>query len=717
MSINLRDVGSGYKRTSINANFTDIENEINNNLLSKNGGVGLEADLDANSQKVINLADGIVGSDAVNLRQLNGAINAAGSGLIASQTEVQLGSEAVANVFTLSSITYTVGGNNLYVFRNGQKLGKGEDYTETSTSSITLTFTPNANDRFEFITNISTTNSVTDTSAITHTEGSTNYNLATYLQNRHVVNVKDFGAVGDGSLQTTEIQSAINYAELNGFRDVVVPKGTYLYTTLTLTGTRLVGEGVMIKSSSSEDGIIMLGDGSAVIDLTFNPQSTTGQPNTDIKFGDGCVNPVVDNCTFNGDIYSAIGAAEDLGVGGTDYPYTNNVVNVKITNNRFTGYTRPVYLFCIDRYEISGNYFTDSDFDAIRLRETAGEGIIDNNIFYEVGDQAWPDSQTRDCIDTAHSGDKLIITNNIMIRPAYKGIDIKGIGVEANNGYSSKNIIITGNYIEGARYSGISIEETSTHGTDFIWGMLVNQNIIVGCNRENELGGGSVADAGIIVGGGASYLDVSHNQVYGCYGRGISVARDSANTNNVKNSSVTFNKCYNNNSSGIYFQMPVNCTIIGNNSGNDTSTYVTSPLTGSKILPDGGGQDFGYTFVTGDSDSRYNNIFSLNTGIDNNTSPISFSGSGSYSDVFVKYGDNNYSGNDANFALSNRERWAQEGKRIFWGNGSAPASSEGTFLQGDIIYNVAPSAGGYIGLVCVTGGNPGTWKTFGAISA
>ena len=45
---------------------------------------------------------------------------------------------------------------------------------------------------------------------------------------------------------------------------------------------------------------------------------------------------------------------------------------------------------------------------------------------------------------------------------------------------------------------------------------------------------------------------------------------------------------------------------------------------------------------------------------------------------------------------------------------SAPAA--GTWLQGDIVWNSSPTAGGFIGWVCTTGGTPGTWKTFGAIS-
>jgi len=45
------------------------------------------------------------------------------------------------------------------------------------------------------------------------------------------------------------------------------------------------------------------------------------------------------------------------------------------------------------------------------------------------------------------------------------------------------------------------------------------------------------------------------------------------------------------------------------------------------------------------------------------------------------------------------------------------APTTGTYQVGDIFYNSSPTAGGYIGWVCTTAGTPGTWKTFGAISA
>lgn len=45
------------------------------------------------------------------------------------------------------------------------------------------------------------------------------------------------------------------------------------------------------------------------------------------------------------------------------------------------------------------------------------------------------------------------------------------------------------------------------------------------------------------------------------------------------------------------------------------------------------------------------------------------------------------------------------------------APTSGTWLQGTIVIDSTPSAGGTLGWVCTTGGTPGTWKTFGAITA
>lgn len=44
------------------------------------------------------------------------------------------------------------------------------------------------------------------------------------------------------------------------------------------------------------------------------------------------------------------------------------------------------------------------------------------------------------------------------------------------------------------------------------------------------------------------------------------------------------------------------------------------------------------------------------------------------------------------------------------------APTTGTWVQGDVVFNASATAGGDVGWVCVTGGTPGTWKTFGAIA-
>lgn len=45
------------------------------------------------------------------------------------------------------------------------------------------------------------------------------------------------------------------------------------------------------------------------------------------------------------------------------------------------------------------------------------------------------------------------------------------------------------------------------------------------------------------------------------------------------------------------------------------------------------------------------------------------------------------------------------------------APTTGTWAKGDIVYNSNPTAGGKIGWVCITAGTPGTWKAFGTIDA
>jgi hypothetical protein len=62
------------------------------------------------------------------------------------------------------------------------------------------------------------------------------------------------------------------------------------------------------------------------------------------------------------------------------------------------------------------------------------------------------------------------------------------------------------------------------------------------------------------------------------------------------------------------------------------------------------------------------------------------------------------------------------GRREYWNDGvrewtAATAPSIGAHKVGDRVRFQGPTAGGFIGAVCVSDGAPGTWKTYGAISA
>ena len=139
-------------------------------------------------------------------------------------------------LFTLG-YSYVTGTNAMAVYKNGSRLITGTDFTETSSTSVTLTMAAIAGDEYTFIggQDVSSSFSSTNVSFIQAGTGAVTRSVQTKL--RESVSVKDFGAVGDGTTDdTTAIQSAINYCVTNG-SELYFPKGSYR-TTSTLTVNR-----------------------------------------------------------------------------------------------------------------------------------------------------------------------------------------------------------------------------------------------------------------------------------------------------------------------------------------------------------------------------------------------------------------------------------------------------------------------------------------------
>lgn len=250
MTISLRDVGSGYKRTSINANFTDIENEINNNLLSKNGGIGLEADLDANSQKIINLADGVNPSDAVNLGQV-----LAGATYSVTSSDVKF-----YDTVTLAENDNTLEEDDILILKD----------RATSVWDVVLTSTVTP-DGYRIVQSVAIPT------------------LSFVLRVDKEVNVLEFGADKTGATDSlAAFNAALTQSQDNNGR-LILPAGLYylsgpLTTSATETDALIIqGDGmgqtcIMVRGT---DGVQLLGGQQRIMDLTIiDGDSYTTLPST-----------------------------------------------------------------------------------------------------------------------------------------------------------------------------------------------------------------------------------------------------------------------------------------------------------------------------------------------------------------------------------------------------------------------------------------------------
>lgn len=119
---------------------------------------------------------------------------------------------------------------------------------------------------------------------------------------RQIVNIKDYGAVGDG---VTDDTLAVQRAITNSTGAVYIPAGTYLITGVTLTtGKQLIGENratsiLKLKTALSGNGMInaVYADNIVVENLTIDGGSLVGTKNALINFF-GCNYARIENNTF-----------------------------------------------------------------------------------------------------------------------------------------------------------------------------------------------------------------------------------------------------------------------------------------------------------------------------------------------------------------------------------------------------------------------------------
>ena len=308
-----------------------------------------------------------------------------------------------------------------------------------------------------------------------------------------VVNVKDFGAVGDGTTDdTTAIQAAINSVSSGG--TIFIPKGTYIINSqLNLrSGNSIVGESrysSTLKAANGFNGNILRTTGTSpnnisVRTLGFNGNSTEQTSGNLLNFED--------------------------------------VTSFEISECNFKdAYTESILLRSCSKGQVSNNECINSGGDGISLSFTSptlGKNISINNNYINNPSEAGINL----------SGQKHVtVTGNVVEHDATGGTHSSGHGgIRLTNG--STLCVATGNSVQGMS-RGLFVVSTAgvlntlvgnTISNSGLQGILIEQSSqLVSSNTIDD--SGKIADSsspfgfGIQVSGACQSVQIQNNSITG----------------------------------------------------------------------------------------------------------------------------------------------------------------------------------------------------------
>jgi hypothetical protein len=632
--------------------------------------------------------------------------------------------------FTLSSAPGSKG--NLQIYIDGVYQNKNT-FSLTGTT-VTFTEAPPLNASIEFIIGYSI-GSYGDAGDVSFTQQGSGASTRTVeAKLNEFVSVKDFGAVGDGVTDdTAAIQAAIN----SGAVQVIYPKGTYLCDNLTLVSNQKhIGIGGILNKPVSATNLF---NGTSVTNVEFNGLTfQSSDVNSYCIFIQGTLSPAsnssnikVINCNVYGGImllltYQPTGSVYST---ITDDMLTSNVV---VSNNIVIGTAGSVSgggigainLHYAKNYIVDGNYVESMPHGITWWggdgAPNTGEGFLSNQR------KSYNGSITGNTVKTVNGGGiwgsmgrEISITGNTVQNCSDVGIDLEGC----------LNVVVSGNYVQDCN-NGCLVTYNCMYGNVFSGNQCVStvagRNIVMhnlfGVSTKAE-----IEQSKDLVFSGNTFKCTAANGV--CTVTGDFIKSLSFNGNTLINCVVSYD---NDDYSGLRNESFLSNSFIYEDAKSASFTALNSENAhGGTVISNNSfkteaAQPAGtigiyvqsYTASNETHNISQNTFLSLGSAIFN-TDIYCYDDAGG-SSVRFSVNNNKLSGTTKFNRSAAGEMHLMDNYDIY-GNPfpeytPGATSISGTWNAGQRAYAAAPVSGGFIGLVCVTAGTPGTWKTFGVIS-
>jgi hypothetical protein len=581
--------------------------------------------------------------------------------------------------------------------------------------------------------------------------GTAQYSRTVQAKLQESVSVKDFGAIGDG---VTDDRVAIQ-AALDASSAVYFPEGVYAISDQIVLNSsqKLHGDGyasVLLSTGISKN--IIYGNNVTNVEIAslFLQGNATENNTACIRlFYSTYIN--IHDCYFDGHGNTSGNASN---IGGDFCSYVIVDRNIFLGNSGGSQTGADVAFVYYDKQCVVTNNLSYSNHDSmvslagvsVSTEETTHHVVASN-----IGIRRDSNTSRSGIVASYGKAAYATITGNIMYNWIWNGVYIQaGISNTAESGgatvqgniirycgggdpslssgvYLSGNsgVTCTSNLIEYTSYNSSGVYRGNANQSIIIQNAASNISIVGNIIRKGK-GNGIFFSA--LNGSEQRDIVVSQNVFEDNEAGGIFLAP--SNTGNIKNVIISENIIKQEvfDANGIQIVpsdgavAPENLQIIDNLingvSGSTKSGIRTTVATPNAWLIRGNlidTFDKGFECTTFPGDQLYGTACILDGNTIKNCTTGYFIGT-------TGGNQNGYVFNPTYINVTNKHASAFYNDAVNLGNGNvnirrAAAPNGGTWRAGDQVTYLAPVASGFIGVVCVTAGSPGTWKTYGAITA